>query len=145
MFRKKHLRIQQFGIFLCAAFFSSSSFSLSYLLYQYKLLYLMGTLFLLLSSHSVVERELNVPLPLSKIIKKWNNLLQEYKVSLITWIIIFIYFFFSRLNHLNENGFVSNLTTLPTIVAAAAFVAANPILIRIANHRQSRHCQCVWV
>jgi len=27
----------------------------------------------------VVERELNVPLPLSKIIKKWNNLLQEYK------------------------------------------------------------------
>lgn len=30
---------------------------------------------------SVVERELNVPLPISKIIKKWNNLLQEYKVS----------------------------------------------------------------
>ncbi|KAG4067886.1 hypothetical protein HA402_010572 [Bradysia odoriphaga] len=30
-------------------------------------------------SYSVVERELNVPLPLSKIIKKWNNLLQEYK------------------------------------------------------------------
>lgn len=29
---------------------------------------------------SVVERELNVPLPISKIIKKWNNLLQEYKV-----------------------------------------------------------------
>lgn len=29
--------------------------------------------------HSVVERELNVPLPLAKIIKKWNNLLQEYK------------------------------------------------------------------
>ncbi|KAL5284534.1 hypothetical protein ACFFRR_006676 [Megaselia abdita] len=28
---------------------------------------------------AVVERELNVPLPLSKIIKKWNNLLQEYK------------------------------------------------------------------
>lgn len=35
-----------------------------------------------LSAHSVVERELNVPLPISKIIKKWNNLLQEYKVSL---------------------------------------------------------------
>lgn len=33
------------------------------------------------SSCSVVERELNVPLPISKIIKKWNNLLQEYKVS----------------------------------------------------------------
>lgn len=32
-------------------------------------------------SYSVVERELNVPLPISKIIKKWNNLLQEYKVS----------------------------------------------------------------
>ncbi|CRL00200.1 CLUMA_CG013474, isoform A [Clunio marinus] len=29
--------------------------------------------------YSVVERELNVPLPISKIIKKWNNLLQEYK------------------------------------------------------------------
>ncbi|XP_070494787.1 uncharacterized protein DDB_G0283357-like [Chironomus tepperi] len=28
---------------------------------------------------AVVERELNVPLPISKIIKKWNNLLQEYK------------------------------------------------------------------
>uniref|UniRef100_A0A1B0EUC4 Putative serine/threonine-protein kinase cdc7 n=1 Tax=Lutzomyia longipalpis TaxID=7200 RepID=A0A1B0EUC4_LUTLO len=28
---------------------------------------------------AVVERELNVPLPLAKIIKKWNNLLQEYK------------------------------------------------------------------
>ena len=28
----------------------------------------------------VVERELSVPLPISKIIKKWNNLLQEYKV-----------------------------------------------------------------
>lgn len=26
-----------------------------------------------------MERELNVPLPLAKIIKKWNNLLQEYK------------------------------------------------------------------
>lgn len=38
--------------------------------------------FLFLSSScSVVERELNVPLPISKIIKKWNNLLQEYKVS----------------------------------------------------------------
>lgn len=35
----------------------------------------------LFSPTSVVERELNVPLPLSKIIKKWNNLLQEYKVS----------------------------------------------------------------
>lgn len=34
------------------------------------------------SIFSVVERELNVPLPLSKIIKKWNNLLQEYKVSI---------------------------------------------------------------
>lgn len=33
--------------------------------------------------YSVVERELNVPLPLSKIIKKWNNLLQEYKVSIL--------------------------------------------------------------
>uniref|UniRef100_A0A182JHX1 Myb/SANT-like DNA-binding domain-containing protein n=1 Tax=Anopheles atroparvus TaxID=41427 RepID=A0A182JHX1_ANOAO len=28
---------------------------------------------------AVVERELSVPLPISKIIKKWNNLLQEYK------------------------------------------------------------------
>lgn len=31
------------------------------------------------SPRRVVERELNVPLPLAKIIKKWNNLLQEYK------------------------------------------------------------------
>lgn len=36
-------------------------------------------------SCSVVERELNVPLPLSKIIKKWNNLLQEYKVSIFAF------------------------------------------------------------
>lgn len=37
--------------------------------------------FLFYSNSRVVERELNVPLPISKIIKKWNNLLQEYKVS----------------------------------------------------------------
>lgn len=50
-----------------------------------------------LSNSSVVERELNVPLPLSKIIKKWNNLLQEYKVStdlFILYLIVFLGFFF---------------------------------------------------
>lgn len=43
---------------------------------------------------SVVERELNVPLPISKIIKKWNNLLQEYKVS-------------KNVQHVFEKGFFS--------------------------------------
>lgn len=40
--------------------------------------------------YSVVERELNVPLPLSKIIKKWNNLLQEYKVSILYYYSVWI-------------------------------------------------------
>lgn len=42
--------------------------------------YFFSSNFLFLTICSVVERELNVPLPISKIIKKWNNLLQEYKV-----------------------------------------------------------------
>lgn len=54
--------------------------------FYFNIVIIIISLFFYFPSCSVVERELNVPLPLSKIIKKWNNLLQEYKVSAFDYV-----------------------------------------------------------
>lgn len=71
---------------------------------------------------SVVERELNVPLPLSKIIKKWNNLLQEYKVSTVDYVNETLCWFISYVS----NGWKWCETNHPSIIIEHT-ITSNPL------------------